>query len=139
MKVGDCMIKDPHAVREDASMKEVVMLMRQHHIRHLPVTEGTILVGIVTDRDIRKASPSLLSGVEMSEYEEVLSNTPISRIMTREPFTVTAETDLKDAVQVLVDKTVGGLPVVDGQELVGIFTETDALKVLMNVLSEVAQ
>ncbi len=75
----------------------------------------------------------------MSEYEEVLSNTPISRIMTREPFTVTAETDLKDAVQVLVDKTVGGLPVVDGQELVGIFTETDALKVLMNVLSEVAQ
>ena len=139
MKVGDCMTKDPQSVHEDASMKEVGMLMQQHHIRHLPVTEGTILVGIVTDRDIRKASPSLLSGVDMSEYEEVLANTPIARIMTREPFTVTEETDLKDAVQTLVDKKIGGLPVVNGKELVGIFTEIDALKVLVNVLSEVAQ
>ena len=139
MKVGDCMRKDPQSVHEDTSMKEAVMLMQQHHVRHLPVTEGTILVGIVTDRDTRKASPSLLSGVDMSEYEEVLNNTPISRIMTREPFTVTPETDLKDAVQMLVDKKVGGVPVVNGKELVGIFTEVDALKVLVNVLSEVAQ
>ena len=139
MKVGDCMTKDPHSVQEDASMKEAMVLMRQHHIRHLPITEGTILVGIVTDRDVRKASPSLLSGVDMSEYEEVLSNTPVSRIMTREPFTATAETELKDAVQILLDKKVGGLPVVDGKELIGIFTEIDALNVLVNVLSEVAQ
>ena len=139
MKVGDCMTKDPQSVHEDTSMKEAVTLMRQHHIRHLPVTEGTILVGIVTDRDTRKASPSLLSGVDMNGYEEVLSNTPISRIMTREPFTVTQETDLKDAVQILVDKKVGAVPVVNGKELVGIFTEVDALKVLVNVLSEVVQ
>lgn len=139
MKVGDCMTKDPQSVREDTSMKEAVILMRQHHIRHLPVTEGTLLVGIVTDRDTRKASPSLLSGVDMNEYEEVLSNTPISRIMTREPFTVTADTDLREVVQLLVDKNVGGIPVVNGKELIGLFTEVHALKVLVSVLSEVAQ
>jgi acetoin utilization protein AcuB len=96
-------------------------------------------VGIVTDRDTRKASPSLLSGVDMNEYEEVLSNTPISRIMTREPFTVTADTDLREVVQLLVDKNVGGIPVVNGKELIGLFTEVHALKVLVSVLSEVAQ
>jgi acetoin utilization protein AcuB len=139
MRVGDYMTKEPFTVGEDASMKEAVDLLRQHHIRHLPVVLGPKLIGIVTDRDIRKASPSLLSGVDMSEYEEVLANTPISRVMTREPFTVTADTELRGAVQILVDKKVGALPVVNGENLVGIFTEIDALKVLLGVLSRVPQ
>lgn len=139
MRVGDYMTKEPFTVGEDANMKEAVDLLRQHHIRHLPVVEGHKLIGIVTDRDIRKASPSLLSGVDMSQYEEVLSNTPIARVMTREPFTVTAETELRQAVQLLVDKKVGALPVVQGEDLIGIFTEIDALKVLLGVLSQVPQ
>ncbi|HLE22580.1 MAG TPA: CBS domain-containing protein [Vicinamibacteria bacterium] len=139
MVVGDYMTKAPITVGEDTSMKEAVELLRQHHIRHLPVVLGHFLVGIVSDRDIRKASPSLLSGVDMTEYEDVLRNTPISRVMTREPFTVTAETDLREAVQLLVDKKIGAIPVVDGKELVGIFSEIDALKVLLGVLSQVPQ
>ena len=139
MRIGQCMTKAPFTVGEDASMKEAADLLRQHHIRHLPVVLGPKLIGIVTDRDIRKASPSLLSGVDMGEYEEVLANTPISRVMTREPFTVTPDTELREAVQVLVDKKVGALPVVNGADLVGIFTEIDALKVLLRVLSQVPQ
>jgi len=139
MVVGDYMTKAPITVGEDTSMKEAVELLRQYHIRHLPVVQGHFLVGIVSDRDIRKASPSLLSGVDMTEYEEVLGNTPVSRVMTREPFTVTAETDLREAVQLLVDKKVGAIPVVDGKDLVGIFSEIDALKVLLGVLSRVPQ
>ena len=139
MVVGDYMTKAPITVGEDTSMKEAVELLRQYHIRHLPVVQGHFLVGIVSDRDIRKASPSLLSGVDMTEYEDVLRNTPISRVMTREPFTVTAETDLREAVQLLVDKKIGAIPVVDGKELVGIFSEIDALKVLLGVLSRVPQ
>ena len=139
MRVSDYMTKEPFTVGEDASMKEAVDLLRQHHIRHLPVVQGSKLIGIVTDRDIRKASPSLLSGVGMGRYEEVLANTPIARVMTREPFTLTPETELRQAVQLLVDKKVGAVPVVTGEELVGIFTEIDALKVLLGVLSEVPQ
>ena len=139
MRVGDYMTKEPFTVGEDASMKEAVELLRQHHIRHLPVVQGPKLIGIVTDRDVRKASPSLLSGVDIGKYEEVLASTPISRIMTREPFTITADTELRQAVQLMVDKKVGAVPVVNGEELVGIFTEIDALKVLMSVLSQVPQ
>jgi len=139
MVVGDYMTKAPITVGEDTSMKEAVELLRQYHIRHLPVVQGHFLVGIVSDRDIRKASPSLLSGVDMTEYEEVLGNTPVSRVMTREPFTVTAGTDLREAVQLLVDKKVGAIPVMDGKDLVGIFSEIDAFKLLLGVLSQVPQ
>ncbi len=139
MRVGDYMTKEPFTAAEDTNMKEAVELLRQHHIRHLPVVQGPKLVGIVTDRDIRKASPSLLSGVDMGEYEEVLASTPISRIMTREPFTLTPDTEMSQAVQLMVDKKIGAVPVVNGEALVGIFTEIDALKVLLGVLSKVPQ
>lgn len=135
MYVGEYMTRDPITVQEDTSMKEAMLLLRTHHIRHLPVANGKMLVGLVSDRDIRRASPSLLSGIDKNDYEQVLEDTPVSRIMTREPFTVTEVTPLVDAVTVLVEKKFGSLPVVDGSELVGIFTEIDAMKILLNHLN----
>jgi acetoin utilization protein AcuB len=139
MRVADYMTSEPVSVTEDMTMKDAVELLRQHHIRHLPVVQGRLLVGIVSDRDIRRASPSLLTGVDMTEYEEVLGNTPISRVMTREPFTVTPDADLREAVQLILDKRVGAIPVVNGSELVGIFTDSHGLSVLMQLLSQVPQ
>ncbi len=130
------MTRDPITVSEDTSMKEAMLLLRTHHIRHLPVANGKVLVGLVSDRDIRKASPSLLSGIGKNDYEQVLEDTSVGRIMTREPFTVTETTTLADAVSVLLEKKFGSLPVVDGDELVGIFTEIDALKILLRQLNE---
>jgi acetoin utilization protein AcuB len=134
MHVGEYMTRDPITVNEDTSMKDAMLLLRTHHIRHLPVANGKSLVGLVSDRDIRRASPSLLSGIDKNNYERVLEDTPVGRIMTREPFTVTETTTLVDAVSVLVEKKFGSLPVVEGAELVGIFTEIDALKVLLGKL-----
>lgn len=134
MHVGDYMTRDPITVSEDTSMKEAMLLLRTHHIRHLPVTDGKTLVGLISDRDVRRASPSLLSGIGKSDYEQVLEDTLVARIMTREPFTVTETTSLADAVSVLVEKKFGSLPVVAGDQLIGIFTEIDALKVLLEQL-----
>jgi acetoin utilization protein AcuB len=131
MHVGEYMTRDPITVSEDTSMKEAMLLLRTHHIRHLPVANGNVLVGLVSDRDIRRASPSLLSGIGKNDYEQVLEDTTVGRIMTREPFTVTETTTLAEAVAVLVEKKFGSLPVVDGDGLVGIFTEFDALKILL--------
>ena len=135
MHVGKYMTRDPITVSEDTSMKEAMLLLRTHHIRHLPVAKGKVLVGLVSDRDVRRASPSLLSGIGKNDYEQVLEDTSVARIMTREPFTVTETTTLADAVSVLVEKKFGSLPVVDGDELVGIFTEIDALKILLGQLN----
>jgi CBS domain-containing protein len=135
MRVGDCMTRDPITVEEDASMKDAMLLLRAHHIRHLPVATGRFLVGLVSDRDIRRASPSILQGIGKTDFESVMEDTPVSRIMTREPFTVTEDTPLAEAVQILIDRKFGSLPVVDGKELIGIFTEIDALKVLVETLN----
>ena len=136
MKVGNFMTPEPVTIDESESMGEALVLMRRNQIRHLPVVTGNLLVGIVTDRDLRRASPSLLSGVNEEEYKEILNATPVARIMTREPFTVRLDTDLIDAVRILVDKRISSLPVVNGAELVGIFTEVDALRVLLDVLGK---
>ena len=135
MHVGEFMTRDLITVQEDTSMKEAMLLLRTHHIRHLPVANGKTLVGLVSDRDIRRASPSLLSGIDKNDYEQVLEDTPVGRIMTREPFTVTETTSLVDAISVLVEKKFGSLPVVDGTEIIGIFTEIDALKILLDKLN----
>jgi acetoin utilization protein AcuB len=128
------MTQNPFTVSEQTSLKDAVPMLGIHHIRHLPVTNGSRLVGIVTDRDIRRASPGLLSGVGREDYEQVLKATPVARIMTKEPVTVTEDTPLVDAVRLIVEKKFGGLPVVRGEELIGIFTEIDALKVLLEKL-----
>lgn len=138
MKVGNYMTPEPLTVDEDESMGDALVVMRRQQIRHLPVVNGNTLVGIVTDRDLRRASPSLLSGIAEEKYKEILESTPISRIMTREPFTVRLDTNLKDAVRLMVDKKISSLPVVNGSELVGIFTEVDALRVLLEVLPKEA-
>ena len=123
MHVGAFMTRDPITVSEDTTMREAMLLLRTHKIRHLPVADGKHLVGLVSDRDIRRASPSLLSGIGKSDYEQVLDDTTVGRIMTREPFTVAENTSIEDAVRVLVDRKFGSLPVVTGTDLVGIFTE----------------
>ena len=135
MRVGDYMTRDPITVEEDASMKEAMLLLRTHHIRHLPVANGKLLVGMVSDRDIKRASPSILQGIDKNEFEQLMDDTPVSRIMTREPFTVNENTPLAEAVSILVERKFGSLPVVDGRELIGIFTEIDALKILLDTLN----
>jgi acetoin utilization protein AcuB len=136
MKVGNYMTPEPVTVDENDSMGEALVIMRRHQIRHLPVVNGNNLVGIVTDRDLRRASPSLLSGIEEDKYKEVLDSTQVSKIMTREPFTVRLDTEVKEAVTLLVDKKISSLPVVNGTELVGIFTEVDALRILLEVMGK---
>jgi acetoin utilization protein AcuB len=134
MHVGRFMTRDPITVSEDVSVKDAMLLLRTHKIRHLPVADGKQLVGPVSDRDIRRASPSLLSGIGKDDYEQILDDTKVARIMTREPFTVTENTTVEEAVGVLVERKFGSLPVVEGTDLVGIFTEIDALKVLLKHL-----
>ena len=136
MRVGDYMTRDPITVEEDASMKDAMLLLRSHHFRHLPVATGKLLVGLVSDRDIKRASPSILQGIDKNEFEQLMEDTPVSRIMTREPCTVNASTPLVEAVTILIEKKFGCLPVVDGKELIGIFTEIDALKVLLGTLNK---
>jgi CBS domain-containing protein len=135
MKVVDIMTRDPLTVTPTETIGQADELMNTNKIRQLPVVQGKDLVGIVTDRDIRSfLSGSLLEGVEARE--EAL-NTKIREIMTTEPMTLSRDDDLQEAVEIMIDEKIGGIPVVDESEgLVGIVTYVDVLRCFLNRLQE---
>jgi acetoin utilization protein AcuB len=125
MKVADIMTKDPLTVAPVETIGQAEDLMNTNKIRQLPVAQGKDLVGIVTDRDIR----SFLSGslFESVEARENALNTKVREIMTTEPMTVSADDDLQEAVELMIEEKIGGIPVVDQAEgLVGIVTLSSA-------------
>jgi len=135
MKVVDVMTKDPLTVTPSEAIGQADELMNGNKIRQLPVVEDNELVGIVIDRDIRSfLSASLLN--EPDEREAAF-NVKIRRIMTTDPITVSPDDDLAEAVELLIEQKIGGIPVVDEAEgLVGIVTYVDVLRCFLNRLRE---
>jgi len=135
VKIGDIMSREVVTLSPAQSLREAVELLLARRIRHLPVVDDEKrLVGIVTDRDVKRATPSLLSGVDRDEYERVLDETKVAQFMTREPMVITPETPLRTVVQKIIDTKIGAFPVVNNGHLVGIVTEIDLLRVLIDLL-----
>lgn len=121
----------------DAGIVEARELMKAHHIRHLPVVEGDrVLIGIVTDRDIRSALPSaFLDDEETRKEREGALRLKIRDIMTKDPVTISASSTLEDAMLLIQQMRVGAMPVMDRhQKLVGMISIRDILRAFINVL-----
>lgn len=114
-----------------ASLRRAQRILDQYKIRHLLVMDGKRLVGIVTDRDLRKAAPSSKSPLTTSEREEFMDELKVMEVMSRKLITASPTTTVREAAKVMVGEKIGCLPVVDGNALVGIVTETDLLEILV--------
>ena len=136
MFVKEVMSRSVVTLTPEQTLREAINLLQSKRIRHLPVIGDSKVVGIVTDRDVKRATPSLLSGIDRDEYERVLETTTVAHFMTREPLTVTPNTRLKAAVQIFLERKVGALLVVDDGHLVGILTDIDILRVVHEMLPE---
>jgi len=136
MKVEDRMTRKVFTLTEDQSLRDAIAVMQRNRIRHAPVVSGEKVVGILTDRDVKRASPSALSGIDQAQYDRVLNETRVGQAMTRNPFTVTPSTSIRDAVKVLIDRKYSALPVVEDDRLVGIITGTDMLRLFHETLDE---
>lgn len=134
MLVGKRMKRNPVTIDKDSGINEALRLLQEHRIRHLPVMDGEKMVGIVTDRDIRRVLPSPATSLEIHELNYLLDKLRIGEVMTKKVITVVPETTLEEAAKLLLDHKIGGLPVMDGEELVGIITETDILEVFLEVM-----
>ena len=110
------------------------MIFVRSTLRHLPVLREKKLVGVVTERDVKQFSPSVLSGISPDIYNQLMETTPISRVMTRDPATVNPDQSMFEAVKVLTTRRIGCLPVVENGELKGILTTTDMLRLLARML-----
>jgi acetoin utilization protein AcuB len=121
-------------IEREASLRRARRIMDNRGIRHLPVVEKDRLVGLVTDRDIRAAAPSSAAGIAPEVRDEFLDHLKVGHIMTRKVLTTTPETTIEEAARLMRQHKVGCLPVLEGERLVGIITETDIFGVLVEVL-----
>jgi len=128
MNVAKRMMRNPVYVDENDSMKKAMDLLKEHEIRHLPVLkDGERLVGIVTERDIKQASPSPATALEIREIYYLLDKVKVRQIMTRRPYTISSTAPIEEAALIMREKKIGCLPVIEEGKLVGILTETDLL------------
>jgi acetoin utilization protein AcuB len=138
--VRELMSKDPHTLHEDEALAQAVELVVVRKMRHIPILNSQgALVGIVTDRDVKRSLPSPFSIAASEEYDRIVNDTQLSRLMTRDPVTIDAEVEVEEAVQQILDLRVGGLPVLSQGKVVGVFTERDALRGLLKRLNAVSK
>jgi acetoin utilization protein AcuB len=128
MKVRDIMTISCITAPETMPVLEARQLMLEKRIRHLLVTDGPKLLGIVTDRDIRLNLPSPATSLSVWEINYLLARMTLASVMTKNVVTVESAREATEAAQVMLDHKIGALPVVDRGHLVGIITETDLLR-----------
>jgi len=128
MKVRDLMTISCVTAPATMPVLEARQLMIEKRIRHLLVTDGPKLLGIVTDRDIRLNLPSPATSLSVWEINYLIARMTLASVMTKNVVTVESGRDGTEAAQLMLDHKIGALPVVDRGNLIGIITETDLLR-----------
>ncbi len=135
MLVGERMTRNPVTIEETASIDDGLHLMRERKVRRLPVLDASgKMVGIVSDKDLLHAAPSPATSLSVHELHYLLAKLTIKQVMSSPVISVSSDTPLEEAARVMADNKIGGLPVLDGEQLVGIITETDVFKILAELL-----
>jgi len=116
------------------SLAEVQRLIRDNNIRHVPVVSGKRLVGMITDRDIREALPSLATTLTHGEIASQMATTPIKTCMTKDVVWIGPDLTMVDASRVLLQHKISCLPVVDNGTLVGVVTDIDCVRAFLHTV-----
>ena len=135
MRVKDLITRPPVTVRPTTPVLEARRMMLERRLRHLLVTEHEKLVGIVTDRDIRLNMPSPATTLSVWELNYLLARLTVGEVMTKSVIVVDSQRDAREAAAILLSEKIGALPVLEGETLVGIVTETDFLRAFAEFLA----
>jgi acetoin utilization protein AcuB len=134
MNVGRRMSRQVITVQPDTQITKAHKLMAQEKIQQLPVVKNGKLVGIVSERDIVKAYPSSVTTLSVWELTTLLEKIKVKDIMVREVRTVQEDSSIEEAARLMADYKIGSLPVLHGEELVGIITEADLFNIMLEML-----
>jgi acetoin utilization protein AcuB len=134
MLVRDWMTPDPHAVPPTVPVLEAMQLLREGGYRRLPVVKDGKLAGIVTDRDLKEATPSKATTLSVYELNYLLSKLTVRDVMRTPVITIGPDEPIEQAALTMESHRVSGLPVVDGGAVVGILTITDLLRAFVDFL-----
>lgn len=129
--VGDCMTPSPITVERSTTLAQALKLMDERHIRHLPVVDGTHLLGLVDERELRIVD-------NMQGFNAALCT--VADFINEKPYAVSRDTSVREVVGVMASKKYGSAVVVGGEggdSVLGVFTTTDALRVFAELLGEI--
>ncbi len=128
MKVKDVMVKEVTTlgINEELSLADDIMNLGR--IRHLPVVDDEKLLGIISQRDLFKASLGSAMGFGGDVRRNFLKTVVVKEVMIKELITISPEADIKEAGRIMLENKIGCLPVVVDDRLVGLITETDILR-----------
>jgi acetoin utilization protein AcuB len=134
MLVKGWMTSDVMTIDEDTSMMKASQIMKENNVRRLPVMHKGKLVGMVTDRDIKEASPSKATTLDVHELYYLLSELKVKDIMSKNIISIGPEDTVEKAAVIMLEHRISGLPVVNEKgKLVGIITQGDIFKVLVSL------
>ena len=134
MFVGERMSRPVISVSPEEPINEVLAMFRTEHIRRAPVMKEGKLVGIVSERDLLNASPSAATTLSVWELNYLISKVKVRDVMSKKVITVDRDTPIEEAARIMADKKIGGLPVIREGKVVGMITETDLFKVLLELM-----
>ncbi len=134
MLVSEWMTKDPRTVSSKTPIMEAMQMMRTGGYRRLPVVDGGALVGLVTDRDLRDATPSQATSLSVYELNYLLSKLSLREVMQSSVITVAPDDPIERAALLMEEHKISGIPVVEHERLVGILTITDLLRAFVTGL-----
>ncbi len=135
MLVKNWMSKDVITVDIDDSMQNAIYILQEHNINILPVMENGNIVGIITDRDLKKASPSDATTLDMHELMYLISKIKVRNLMKKPIYTIPPDFTIEEAAAMLLEKRISGLPVVDEKnQLIGIITRSDLFQVIISLI-----
>ncbi|MBI3455301.1 MAG: CBS domain-containing protein [Candidatus Rokubacteria bacterium] len=134
MRVRDIMQPRVVTITPKTTLPEAVRLAAERRIRHLPVVDAGDLVGIVSDRDLKRAMASPATSLEAHELNYLLNRLTVAEIMTSPVITIGPTFPAEEAARLMAQERIGALPVTEADRLIGIVTETDVLELFVRVM-----
>jgi acetoin utilization protein AcuB len=134
MRVRDIMSTNVVTVDEKTSIHDAKKIMEAHKIRRLPVMKKDKLVGLVTERMLLEASPSLATSLSIHELHYLLAKMSVKEIMVKNPDTISPDMPVEEGLQLGQEKGYGAFPVLEDGRLVGVVTESDIVRIMTRVL-----
>jgi len=131
--VRDWMIPKPVTVSPSAPLRDAYWLMLENKVRRLPVMDGERLVGIVTLEDVRRVEPPTGVGLDLVKITDMLSRMAVRQVMTKDPKTIAPDAPLIEAARMMLEHNISALPVMEGNQLAGIITESDIFRAFVEL------
>lgn len=134
MFVGERMSRPVISVAPETPVHDAFAMFKKDHIRRAPVVKDGKLLGIVTENDLRNASPSPATTLSIWEMNYLISKVTVKQVMSKKVKTIDVDTPIEEAARIMTDSSIGGMPVTRDGKIVGIITETDLFKIFLELM-----